>query len=197
MNTIPISVEARSGRGKGAARRLRSTGLIPAVAYGSGNDSLSLTLDPKALEAIPKSELRWNAPVLLKTSDGEGHLALVQDLERHPLSRAILHVDFRLVEGENKVSRKVPVRLSGPAKGELLGGQVQHLRRFVRMVTQVSTIPAAIVVDITNLDMGEKILMSSCTLPDGCTLDEGDFAVVICEGRSTKEEEQKEELVFI
>ena len=197
MNTIPLSVEPRSGRGKGAARRLRSSGRIPGVAYGSGQESICLALDPTALGVLSKSELRWNSPLTLTTPDGEARLALVQDLERHPLSRKILHVDFRLVESDSVVSRKVLVQLAGPALGEIGGGTLQHLRRYVRVLSTVSAIPAAVVVDVTQLDMGEKILMSTCPLPDGCSLDEGDFAVAICEGRTAQEETEAEELVFV
>ena len=146
---------------------------------------------------LTKSVLRWNAPVTLDLDDGTSRLALVQDIERHPLSRKYMHVDFRLVDEDSTVTRKIPVRLEGSSPGAAMGGKLQHLRRFVRLRTVVSSIPEAIVVDISALDIGDKILMSSQDLPGGCVLDEGDFAVVICEGRTKKEEKQEEELVFL
>jgi large subunit ribosomal protein L25 len=198
MNTISIPVEVRSGRGKGAARRLRTTGRIPGVAYGTDMAPVALSLDPMSLALIGKSELRWNAPLTLTVDGGDTHLALVQEIDRHPLTRAALHVDFRIVAGDSEVTRKVPIRLLGESPGVQSGGaKLQHLRRSVRLRSAVQSIPADIQIDISTLDLGDKVMMSAVTLPAGCVLAEGDFAVVLCEGRTAKEEAAKEELVFL
>jgi len=198
MNTISIPVETRSGRGKGAARRLRTAGRIPGVAYGGEGEPIAISLDPKTLALVGRSELRWNAPVTLTVDGGSTHLALVQSVDRHPLTRAALHVDFRLVESDSEVTRKVPIRLQGSSPGvQSGGGKLQHLRRSVRLLSVVQSIPTEILIDISELDVGDKILMSAIALPAGCALAEGDFAVVLCEGRTAKEEAAKEELVFL
>ncbi len=171
MEYQTIQAEARTDRGKGAARRTRTTGRIPAIAYGGGADAVALSLNPKDLRLLHKGELGWNTPFHLAVEGGDDlGLSMLKAVQKHPLSGELLHADFIRVQEDTPVTVKVPVRLTGKAPGVELGGKLAQPLRDVYIACLPSAIPAAVVVDVSQMGVGDKVLLSSLPSTDGVTV---------------------------
>jgi large subunit ribosomal protein L25 len=172
MSETALVVESRASIGKGAARKLRAAGRIPAVLYGQGKASVPLTIDPRALEKVLRS---GGANALLDlTVEGRPELgspvALVKELQRHPIRGTIVHADLYQVDLTRTVEVEVPVHLIGKAKGLDFGGILEHSLREIALECLPRSIPAAIEVDITNMELGDVIHVRDLVLPAGVSL---------------------------
>lgn len=181
MSETALVVEAREAIGKGANRKLRAAGKAPAILYGRGRDSLPLAIDPRALDKI----LRTSGFNTLLDLTVEGHaelkesVALVRDMQRHPLRGDIVHVDFYEVDLARAVTVDVPVHLVGKARGLDFGGILEHTLREISLECLPRSIPEAIEVDISAMEVGDVVHVRELTLPDGVTLvTDGDLGVV-------------------
>lgn len=181
MSETALVVEAREAIGKGAARKLRAAGRIPAVLYGRGRDSLPLAVDPRALDRI----LRAGGANTLLDLTVEGHpevkdtVALVKELQRHPLRGTIVHADLYAVDLTRTVTVDVPVHLVGKPRGLDFGGILEHTLREIAIECLPRAIPEAIEVEISHLEVGDVIHVRELTLPEGVTLvTDGDLGVV-------------------
>lgn len=181
MSETALVVEAREAIGKGAARKLRAAGKIPAILYGRGRDSLPLALDPRALDRILRSS---GANTLLDLTV-QGHpevkdtVALVKDLQRDPLRGSIVHADLYAVDLTRAVTVDVPIHLVGKARGLDFGGILEHTLREVALECLPRSIPESIEVEISHLEVGDVIHVRELTLPEGVTLvTDGDLGVV-------------------
>jgi large subunit ribosomal protein L25 len=171
MDYQTIQAEARSTSGKGAARRTRQAGRIPAVAYGGDGDSVALTVNPKDLRLLHKGALGWNTPFNLAVEGAEDlGLTMLKAVQKHPVSGELLHADFMRVDDNVTVRVKVPIALTGKSVGVEGGANLSQPLRAVTVVCTPSKIPQSIVIDITELDIGDKVLLSSLPTPDGVNL---------------------------
>src|ERR1700754_2992764 len=128
MNTHTLSAETREQTGKSAARQLRSRGLVPAVYYGPGQTPRGLAVSPKELPAALSTEHGRNALLKLQVG-GKDELAMVQDLQIHPVTRKPVHVDFYHIDAEKPIERRVPFLVEGKAKGVVAGGELIQIYR--------------------------------------------------------------------
>ena len=172
MSETALVVESRANTGKGAARKLRAAGRVPAILYGQGWESVPLTLDPRALEKVLKS---GGANTLLDlTVEGRSDLgspvALVKELQRHPIRGTILHADLYQVDLTKTVEVEVPIHLLGKAKGIDFGGILEHSLREVALECLPRSIPASIEVDVSNMEIGDVIHVRDLVLPPGVSL---------------------------
>ena len=178
MSDNPILVaQTRSEFGKGAARRARRAGLVPAVVYGHGGDPLHLDVPGHELFLI----VRGNANALVELKiDGKSQLALVKDVQRHPVSRNILHADFLAVKAGEKVDVEVPLVLVGEAAPATQAAIEEHT---ITVKASATAIPKSIEVDITGLVAGTVVRASDLVLPKGveCELDAEKDIVIISE----------------
>ncbi len=181
MSETALVVLAREAIGKGANRKLRAAGKAPAILYGRGRDSLPLAIDPRALDKI----LRASGSNTLLDLTVEGHaerkesVALVRDLQRHPLRGDIVHVDFYEVDLTRAVTVDVPVHLVGRARGLDFGGILEHTLREISLECLPRSIPETIEVDISAMEVGDVIHVRELALPDGVSLvTDGDLGVV-------------------
>lgn len=181
MSETALVVEAREAVGKGANRKLRAAGKAPAVLYGRGRDSLPLVIDPRALDKI----LRASGANTLLDLTVEGHaelkesVALVRDMQRHPLRGDIVHVDFYEVDLARAVTVDVPVHLVGKARGLDFGGILEHTLREISLECLPRSIPESIEVDISAMEVGDVVHVRELTLPEGVSLvTDGDLGVV-------------------
>lgn len=172
MSETALVVEARTSTGKGAARRLRAQGRIPAILYGRGRESLPLALDPRALEKI----LRAGGANTLLDLTVEGHpeikdtVALVKELQRDPLRGTIVHADLYAVDLNRTVRVEVPVHLVGKARGLEFGGILEHTLREIELECLPRAIPDFIEVDVTALEVGDVLHARDIQLPEGVTM---------------------------
>ncbi|MFV0254210.1 MAG: 50S ribosomal protein L25/general stress protein Ctc [Beutenbergiaceae bacterium] len=188
-DTNSLAATVRTEFGKGAARRTRRAGLIPAVLYGHGTDPVHL--------ALPGHEtflaLKGNANALLSlTFDGQSELALTKDVQRDPVKRSIDHVDLVLVRRGEKVSVEVPVHI----EGESQSGTIHTLeQQTLTVLAEALHIPESIVVTIEGLAEGENVHASDVTLPEGVELetDPETTVVVISVPRAAEEDEAESE----
>lgn len=160
-----ISATLRTEFGKGAARRVRREGLVPAVLYGHGTDPVHLNLPGHDTFLI----VRHSRNALLTISfDGKSELALVKDVQINPVLRQIEHLDLVLVRRGEKVLVDVPVEL----KGESFSGTIAALElQTLPIEVDATDIPESIVVNIDGLEDGTVVRVSDVKLPAGATTD--------------------------
>jgi large subunit ribosomal protein L25 len=172
VSETALVVEIREGSGKGAARRLRAAGRVPAILYGQGRASVPLQIDPRALEKVLKAG--GSNALLDLTVEGRGDLgtpvALVKELQRDPIRGAILHADFYQVDLTKTVEVEVPIHLVGKPKGIDFGGLLEHTLREVRIECLPRAIPERIDLDVSALEIGDVLHVRDLPLPTGVTL---------------------------
>ncbi len=191
-----LAVELREGTGKGVARRLRATGRVPAVVYGHGKESVSLTLDPAVLEGmLRKSQAGMNTLLELAGDTAiSGKTVLVKELQRDPVSGFVVHADLFEIDTTERISVSVPVHLTGSAEGVKMGGLIDHVLREIELDCLPSAIPDEFLVDVTNLIMGEAIHVSDLEVPEGIHIrTHEDLPVVSIVAPTVEEEPEVEE----
>src|SRR5215472_12542877 len=160
MTEMTIKVERRSERGTGNSRRLRARGLIPAVVYGgAGKDTVPIQVERKALLDMMKASGSDNPIFLLKLSGStsERH-AMIRELQVHPISRQIVHIDVQRVSMTEKLRVAVPVELIGTAFGvKTEGGMLDFVLREVHVECLPADIPKRIELDVTPLKIGQHV----------------------------------------
>lgn len=180
MATASLSATPRSSAGKGAARKLRQTGEVPAVVYGHGRSPLSLSLNTRDVERL-LVQISGTTTVVELTFNGEMKRTLIREVQRHPFKRQVLHVDFQeLVAGE-KVALNVPIRFHGVATGVREGGGIlEEVLHQVHLRADPMTTPDHIDVDVSALTIGHSIHIRDLSLPPGAdVLDDEDATVCI------------------
>lgn len=197
METQFGKVEAtrRTTTGKGINRKLRRAGQIPAVIYGEGGPAESITLDPVALLKAFDPARRGNTVLLLNITDGSStqqQKVMLKDYQSDALRGDLLHADFVRVHDETVVNVDVPLRLTGKAKGIVLGGKLYQVFRKLPISCKTTDIPAEIVADVTSLDVGSILAVSGLSLPEGVTvrLREQQTVAHVSMPRGLKDEEE-------
>jgi large subunit ribosomal protein L25 len=191
MKTIELNVEKRSTTGKNEARRDRVAGKIPAVVYGAGKPNVSISVDRKALSDVFREGAGENAIFLLKLggSDQSRH-AMIKEMQRDPVSRKPLHIDFVRVLMDVKITVKVPIEVSGIARGvKTDGGILDLVTREVEIECLPSNIPAHLAVDVTDLGIGDAIRISQIPPVEGVRIVDNPEKVVAHVAHPTREEE--------
>lgn len=181
MATASLDGSPRTDRGTGIARKLRRDGKIPAVIYGHGREPQSLTVDARELEKLLSTVSAASTVIELSLSGGVAK-TLIRELQRHPVKRNVIHVDFQeLVAGE-KVTVSVPLRFTGTADGvRNSGGILEETMHQVHIRVDPSIIPNHIDVDVTPLTIGHSIHIRDLKLPEGvAVLDDAGATVCVC-----------------
>lgn len=164
-----LVAETRDGTGKGAARKLRAQGLIPAVIYGRKRAAQSITVKPEALQKLLRGSAGMNTLIDL-TLAGSTATVLVKGLERDPVRGRYLHADFYEVDLTQKVTVSVPIHLVGKAAGTDFGGILDHPLRDLLIECLPREIPQRIDVDVTALQVNDSIHVSDLKLAPGLTI---------------------------
>ena len=166
-----LKATLRDEQGKSAARRMRREGRIPAVIYGHGEDTRSLSLDAHEFEMRVQHHSLDTTLIELDITGGKkkgGKVkALVSEVQKHPYKAHYLHVDFQQIHAGEKVTVEVPIRLFGTAQGVRAGGVMQHVLLELELECAVEEIPEAIEVDVTGLAVGDSVHVGELTLPEG------------------------------
>jgi len=197
MKSYEITAEVRTSKGKGPARRLRRDGKIPAVLYGSGSEVTPLQVKPDRVEMLRRQPLGWNTPVSLDVDGLSGKkLVMVKETQRHPVSRRLMHVDFWRIDEDQPIVVPVPINPIGESTALSLGGQLHILRHAVELRCKCADIPEVIDVDISELEVGEKLFVDEVPLPPNVeAVYEQRFPLlsIALKGIDTEEEEIDEE----
>jgi large subunit ribosomal protein L25 len=167
MDLRKISVNARQGKGKGEATRLRRSGQIPAVAYGKKLAAQSLAVKPEELRSVLTSERGRNTVIELDV-DGKNKLTvLLRDYQHHPVSREILHADFVQIALDEPVDVQIPLEVIGKPVGVVKGGVLRQVFRRIPVRCLPQKIPVKVVHDVTELDLDGHVPAKSLALPEG------------------------------
>jgi len=191
MKTIELTVEKRSTNGKNEARRSRAAGRIPAVVYGAGKPNVPVTVDRKSLSDVFREGAGENTIFLLKLggSDQSRH-AMIKEMQRDPVTRRPLHIDFVRVLMDVKITIKVPIEIVGIAKGvKTEGGILDTVTREVEIECLPGNIPAGLAVDVAELGIGDALRVSQIPAPEGVRIVENPEKIVVHVVHPAREEE--------
>jgi large subunit ribosomal protein L25 len=179
----------RKDTGKGAARTLRRDGRFPAVIYGHAREPLSLSVPAREFDRLLERVAAENTVIELSI-DGTMSRTLIREIQRHPVKRNVLHVDFQeLVAGE-RVIVSIPIVLQGTAEGvRNAGGILSQIMQELECRVDPLNMPPNIVVDVTNLAIGHSIHVSEMVIPEGVEVLEDPEATVAIVAAPRVEEE--------
>ena len=164
MDKLELQVNMREAGGKGAARRVRAQGGVPAVVYGTGSESVSLQVDARSLNAVLRQGT--NQIIDLKGPDGfKDRLVLLKELQQHPVTRQLIHADFYAVDATKKIEVAVPIELEGKCVGVEMGGVMDLVIRELPVRCLPLNIPSSFTVDVTELNIGDSLHISDVELP--------------------------------
>ncbi len=167
MKSEALEVFSRTAKKRNAVKKIRSAGRIPGVLYGRGQDASGVEIDAKAFEALVK-QATSGALLVDLACDGKNGLALITEVQHHPLTGAFLHVDFQSVREDETVTVFVPIESTGEAIGvEMGGGHLEHVLFRVRVRGLPKNIPDELVVDVSNLDIGHTLHVKDIEVPEG------------------------------
>ena len=191
MANIELQVERRQDVGKNLARRARAAGKVPAVVYGARKETVPIYIESRSLTTAFRQGAGDNAIYLLKMAgtDQTRH-AMIREIDRDPVSREILHVDFLRVLMDVKVRVPVAIELSGTPKGvKQEGGILDFVTREIEIECLPSDIPAHLIVDVSEVGMGESFRVSQVSAPEGIRILADADRVIAHVAHPAKEEE--------
>ena len=165
-----INAEIREDVGKGASRRLRHQGKIPAVIYGGQKDPATLTLEHEPVLHAAEQESFYSSILELQVADGRKQKVVVRDVHHHPFRQQIMHLDFMRVSAEEILKISVPIHYTNEEEslaGKASGVVIQHLVTEVEIAALPANLPEYLDVDLSNLDDGDVVMMTDIILPEG------------------------------
>ena len=158
METFTVEGKIRQERGKNPARRIRRTGMVPAVLYGGRKDSVALAVNAKQVAKILRSESGHNTIFTVRVADGAEEKAMMKDWQVDPFTGSLLHVDMLRIAMDVRMHVRVPVHTFGEAQGvKLQGGIFEMVTREVEIECLPSDIPEEFKVDISGLMIGKQL----------------------------------------
>ncbi len=172
-----LATEPRTTMGSRPSGRLRREGKVPAVVYGLGTDTVSITVPARELQHILAGESGANTLITLDV-DGESVLTLARQIHRHPTKGILVHVDFIRISRDVAVSAEIPIHLVGEATGVKDGGLLEQLLFHLTIEAMPGNIPVSIEIDVERLAIGDQLRVEDITLPEGVdTQAEADFVI--------------------
>ncbi len=169
-----LIAENREDTGKGASRRLRRQGLVPAIIYGAGRPPRALAFDHNKVIKQLESESFYSSVLNIKVGD-KSQAAILKDLQRHPAKRQILHMDFQRIVEDEAIRMNVPIHFLGEDMAPGVkqgGGKVSHLMTDVEVTCLPKDLPEFLEVDVSELELDGMLHLSDIKLPSGVEIPE-------------------------
>lgn len=167
MAELVLAAETGRPTGTRPSRRLRGEGQVPGVVYGLGQESQSVSVDWPALRKALTTDAGLNALIQLDV-DGNRQLSIVKELQRHPVRRDVVHVDFLRVDPDAEIQVEVPITLIGEAREVTAeDGMVDQTLFALSVFSKPGAIPSEFEADISELTVGDSLRVSDITLPSG------------------------------
>ncbi len=157
MKSLTIKGSKRESVGKAATKALRNAGRVPCVLYG-GDDSLHFSVDERQFKNLVYTPETHT--VVIELEDGSKHEAIMQDIQFHPITDKILHVDFFRLFPDKEVTVSVPIKTEGVAPGIIKGGALSMVLKKLKVRAIPANLPDYVTVDISKLDLGNKVYVS-------------------------------------
>jgi large subunit ribosomal protein L25 len=174
--SFTIGADFREMHGKGASRRLRHSGKVPAILYGGHKEPRALVLDQQNLLTMIEDERFYSSIVQLKITDsGQTQEAIIKDIQMHPAKHSVVHVDLQRVVPNEKLRIRLPIHFKGEAASpgvKLQGGIVSHRLTDVEVSCLPADLPEFIEMDLSQMNLNETKFLSDVPVPKGCTLTE-------------------------
>lgn len=172
MSQNTWTAEIRTEEGKGASRRLRHAEKVPGIIYGAGKDAVSVTFEARLLRHAFENEDMFNTVLTIDVEGGKKEKCVVKDMQRHPATNNVSHIDLQRVTDESMVTKKVPFKFQGGSKspGVKAGGLITYLQSTVEVRCTAKSLPTAIVVDVSAMQAGTSMRLSGLTLPKGVVI---------------------------
>jgi len=164
-----LIAEIREGQGKGASRRLRREGKIPAIIYGAGRPPRQLVFDHNRVMQQLESESFYSSILSIKVGE-KNQAAIVKDIQRHPARNRVMHMDFQRIVADEKIRMNVPIHYlnaetaAGVKEG---GGSVSQLVTDIEVICLPKDLPEYFEVDIAELELNEMLFLSDIKVPEG------------------------------
>jgi large subunit ribosomal protein L25 len=180
---VKLTAQKRTLIGRNAIKKIKEQGLVPGVIYGSQAEPITLQINGRELTTILAHASSEHVLVELEIVDGSestNRLALIQEVQHHPLKRELLHVDFHAVSATEKIISEVPIEAVGEALGvRTFGGLLEYSLRTLEVECYPQELPDIVRVDVTNLSIGESLHVRDIQLPSGVeAITDGDLTVV-------------------
>jgi large subunit ribosomal protein L25 len=181
MATVELKAKVRGSVGKESAKRERTDGFVPAVLYGEGEQPLALAVNNKELHSVLHTRARGNVIIdLAIEGSGRGECkAIIREIQRHPVRRDILHVDFQHISMTKEIVVKVPIVVTGESVGvKSHGGILEHLLREIEVQCLPTSIPEQVSVDVSNLDIGDSLQVKHLAIEGIKLITDADASVI-------------------
>jgi large subunit ribosomal protein L25 len=174
---LSLQVSQRAGLGRAAVKAVRKSGRVPGVLYGKAKDQAvrPIAIDSKKLAALLQKSTSENVLVDVELQDAEGkkvdqHLALLLDVQHHPLEDYIIHIDLHEIDQDEILHAEVPVVSTGEPLGvKTGGGLLETMLRTIRVACLPRDLPDLITVDVSHLEIGHSVHVREVKLPQGVT----------------------------
>lgn len=198
MDKMQLNSEIRVQTGKGAARKLRTVGKLPAILYGAETDPIMLAMDYKELKKTLRGRSAENI-IFDLTINGEKKSqpkkVMIKEIQRDPVKRDYLHVDLLEISMAKELEVDIPVDLLNTPVGVDQGGVLQHIRREVKAACLPQDLVDRIEVDVSGLDIGQSLHIRDISFPPGLrSLDDENLAFVTVVAPTVTAEEEEEEV---
>ncbi|HVO45791.1 MAG TPA: 50S ribosomal protein L25/general stress protein Ctc [Steroidobacteraceae bacterium] len=173
--SFTFGADLRETQGKGASRRLRHSGKVPAILYGGHKDAQSLVLDQQNLLTMISDERFYSSIVQVDIRNGTKQEAIIKDVQMHPARNVVLHVDLQRVVENERIRIKLPIHFKGESISpgvKTQGGVVSHMLADVEVVTLPKDLPEFLELDLSGMNLNETKFLSDIPLPPGVTIPE-------------------------
>ncbi len=179
MELIELNAKARETKGKGAARKLRAINAIPAIVYGAKKDPMMLSLDTVEFVKIIRENGSTGLFFDLKIEGGTEKAVMLKEVQMDAFGLEYLHIDLHEVDMDHSVTVTVPVETSGACAGVKEGGMLQLIRRELDVVCKPKDMPESVVIDVTDLVIGDSVHVEDINLGDAVEIPhEVNFTVI-------------------
>ncbi|MEP7313616.1 MAG: 50S ribosomal protein L25/general stress protein Ctc [Pseudomonadota bacterium] len=169
-----VNAEPRNDQGKGASRRLRHAGKVPAIIYGGKGEPTSLSLNHQKMLLLVDNEKFYSSIITLNV-DGKAQPAIVKDVQMHPAKNAIVHVDLQRVLEDQPIRIHLPIHFLNEATSpgvKVQGGVVSHMRTDIEILCLPKDLPEALEVDMGAMNLNDTVYLADLKLPTGVTVPE-------------------------
>jgi large subunit ribosomal protein L25 len=191
---LTLEVQPRAERGKNANRRLRRDGKVAGVVYGMGQPPRTVQLDRRQIVTMLREGATENSIFLLRMEGSEDHHTMIRELQVDAIDRRILHIDFQRIDLAQTVTVKVEVEIVGVPEGvKNEGGMIDFVTREVEVECLPTQIPDKLVLDVSELHIGQHAEAGALTLPEGVVLADDPHRVIVAVSVMKAEEEKPAE----
>lgn len=181
MASVTLKARLREKAGKGEARRLRSANMVPGVVYGHGEESQPIVIDFRDLYPVLHTAARENVIIDLEI-EGAGNQtskAIIREIQYHPVTRRILHIDFQHISMTEEITVRVPIEVVGEPIGvKTKGGILERILREVEVECLPANIPEKILVDVSGLDVGHSLQVKNLRVENARIVTDPESTVV-------------------